>query len=182
MKPVLFVDMDNTLNNFWEPFVEIAKEKYPDAKPFLKRTDLHHYSVAKCMGLSKEDDDEISHRIMTTPSFWRGMPLLEKSIPKILEELYEEYDLYIATTPYVGFPDCCRLKTEWLEKYFPFIDPMRMIFTWHKELLKGDFIIEDNPKVPSFFEGTTILLDYPYNKDCTPDFRVPSWDTIRKIL
>jgi len=183
MKPVLFVDMDNTLNNFWEPFVEIAKKQYPDAKQFLNKADLHYYSVAKCMGITqKEEDDKISHQIMTMPSFWKDMPLLDEDAPRVMKRLYKDYDLYIASTPFVDYPDCCKLKTEWMKKHFPFIDPMRLIFTWHKELLKGDVIIEDNEKVPSFFDGIVVLLDYPYNKNADATFRVANWNEIDEVL
>lgn len=171
MKPIVFIDMDGTINKFWEAFTATYNTLY-GKNEFLKASDLWSYSVAEC--LSGHEDDEIDRAIMTRSDFWLNIPAQEHAI-EVLERMYDRYDCYILTTPWNGYPDCVRDKMEWMRRKFPFFSTKKMIFTHHKNLLKGDVLIDDHPKNISNFDGKVATIDFPYNRGYCADFRTSSW-------
>mgnify|MGYP001186423111 CR=1 FL=1 len=178
MKPIIFIDMDGTINKFWEAYTAIYNEIYQDHK-FLKPSDLYSYSVAECL-LGKENDD-LDRAIMSKRDFWLNIPVQDGAFD-VIERMYDQYDCYILSTPWNGYPDCVRDKMMWMDSKFPFFSTKKMIFTHHKNLLKGNVLIDDHPKNINGFEGLTATIDFPYNHDADVDFRTSSWYEIESWL
>lgn len=83
------------------------------------------------------------------------------------KEMCARFDVFIVT--YVG-KDCgygFSDKLYWLGKYFPWFDKERVIFTKHKELVRGDVLIEDNPEMLDRWgtrnAGRRICVNAAYN-------------------
>ena len=57
-------------------------------------------------------------------------------------KLYQDFDVFIATTPPWTRPEVWQHKREWIEEKFPFLK-RRLIFTHRKDLLIGDILIDD---------------------------------------
>lgn len=160
-KPIVFIDMDGTINKF------------------LKPSDLWSYSVAEC--LLGEENEDLDRAVMTKRDFWLNIPPMVGAID-VVERMYERYDCYILSTPWNGYPDCVRDKMEWMSKKFPFFSTKKMIFTHHKNLLRGDILIDDHPKNITGFSGKTATIDFPYNRESKVHFRATNWYEIEKWL
>lgn len=179
-KKTVFVDMDGILNRFWEPYVQYYNQIYQDKKK-LGANDLVDYSVARCLGLTDTMADRLDLSIMSKQEFWLNIPVYNGAI-EVMERLCERFDVYVLSTPWSGYKDCIRDKMMWMESKFPFFNTKNMIFTHHKSLLRGDVIVDDHPKNLQLFQGKTVTITYPYNKDVKVDFRSTSWHDIGKWI
>ena len=60
-----------------------------------------------------------------------------------LMRLDQDFNIYIASTPPWSRPDMWAAKRRWLEEHFPYLK-RKLILTHHKDLLKGDILIDDS--------------------------------------
>ena len=60
-----------------------------------------------------------------------------------LMRLDNDFEIYIASTPPWSRPDMWAAKRRWLEEHFPYLK-RKIILTHHKDLLKGDILIDDS--------------------------------------
>ena len=60
-------------------------------------------------------------------------------------ELARRYDVYILSTPPWKNPSAWADKLRFVQRYFPEVFHKRLILSHHKELLKGDYLIDDRP-------------------------------------
>lgn len=112
---------------------------------------------------------------------------------EVLEKLNRQYDLYIVTNflwkdhqNYIG--DNLKNKFEFLIEQLPFITPAQIIFTCHKNNMRFDVRIDDNPD--NLENGKIkLLFDGPKNQEVHPEdllrsriIRVKNWHEINKIL
>lgn len=100
-----------------------------------------------------------------------------KPLPGAIEtftRLYEKYPMFIVTTsPHTAFQD----KLLWLETNLPWFPTTRVIFTHHKEQIRGDLLFDDSPVNLSQFQATgrvAVAMDYPYNRSLICP-RVTNW-------
>jgi len=71
-----------------------------------------------------------------------------------LIRLNQDFEIYIASTPSWSRPETWGHKREWIAKHFPWLK-RRLILTHHKNLLKGDLLIDDSRwRGQPDFEGT----------------------------
>ena len=85
-----------------------------------------------------------------------------------LEQLNQDFDVFIASTPPWSRPDMWAAKREWLAKHFPYLK-RKLILTHRKDLLIGDVLIDDSRwRGQPNFQGTWIwfgtnrrCLDWP---------------------
>jgi len=110
-----------------------------------------------------------------------------KPIPGAVEavkKLYDsgKYDLLIATTAPWGNPDSNTDKRLWISKHFGNIFDKKMIITHRKDLLCGDYLIDDRvSNGAGNFRG--MLLSFGYNYETGKWNQYLSWKQIlRKLL
>ena len=179
----VYVDMDQTLNELWKPFIKhlsIIKGK----KYHLKMRDFKTYQIVNNFeDLKNEDWFPLTNQIFNIPNFWLDIPVRKDAIP-VLEKLQKDNltNLYIVTAPWVHYLHCTSDKILWLKKHFPFIDPEQIIFMKDKFLLRDGIIIDDAPKYLSTFKGLKIAIDFPYNRDIKVDLRAKNWKQIERFL
>jgi 5'(3')-deoxyribonucleotidase len=85
--------------------------------------------------------------------------------------LQEKYEVFVLTTAPWRNNTALQDKKDWLEKYLGDLVRKRVIFSHHKDLLLGDYLIDDK-EVPGF-QGRQFL----FGSDQYPD-----WDSILKEL
>jgi len=85
----------------------------------------------------KENPDEIEG-IFKNPEPIKGAI---ESIKKLHES--DKYDMFIATTAPWKNPGSLTDKRNWIEKHFGDLFEKKMFFTHRKDLLIGDFLIDD---------------------------------------
>jgi 5'(3')-deoxyribonucleotidase len=148
-KKIIYVDMDNVLVDF------------PSGISQLKKDILLEY---------KDKLDEVSKIF----SLMIPMPGALEAIKK----LAKVYDLYILTTSPWNNPTALQDKLDWIKKYFgnssDDIFHKKVIFSHHKNLLKGDYLIDDRTNNGAgSFEGELIQ----FQTELYPD-----WESVTRYL
>lgn len=145
MKKILYVDMDNVLVDFPSAFPKVA----PDL-------------LAKY----EDDKDEI-------PGIFSLMDPLPMAIESF-EQLSRIYDTYILSTSPWGNPSAWQDKLLWVKKYLGESAHKRLILSHHKNLNRGDYLIDDRTKNGADkFQGEHIHFG-------TNDF--PDWPAVVRYL
>ena len=148
-KKILYVDMDNVLVDF------------PHGIECLTEEEQETY---------KDNYDEC-------PDIFSKMRPMPGAID-CYKELAEKFDTYILSTSPWNNPSAWRHKLEWVQKHLGSSkeEPAykRLILTHHKNLNKGDFLIDDRPNNGACdFEGEFVLFG-------SPEF--PDWETVKNYL
>jgi len=148
-KKILYFDMDNVLVDF--------------------------QSGIDC--LSEETQKEYKGRLDDVPGIFRFM----KPMPGAVEAvnlLSQYFDCYILSTAPWKNPSAWTDKAMWVQKYFgggkDSVFHKRLIISHHKNLNKGDYLIDDRTKNGAEkFEGELILFGSE---------RFPNWETVTDYL
>ncbi len=117
MKKIVYVDMDNVLVDF---------------KSGIERLD-------------EETLKQYEGRLDEVPGIFRLMKPMENAI-EAFKKLTEHYDVYILSTSPWENETALNDKLNWIKKYLGKHAYKKVIFTHHKNLCKGDYLIDDRKK------------------------------------
>lgn len=92
-----------------------------------------------------------------------------------LASLTQRFDVFI-TTAAMEYPASCAPKYAWLQKHFPFIPSLNIVFCGDKSILAADLLIDDNVRHFARFQGQGILFSAPHNLTVEWPNRVANWD------
>ena len=144
-KKILYVDMDGVLVDFKSAFSKIPQET------------LEKY----------KDKDDI-------PSIFSLMDPMEGAIESY-QILSQYFDTYILSTSPWENPTASSDKVAWVKKYLGKAGYKRLILSHHKNLNKGDYIIDDrDARGVKQFEGEHIHFG--------PDGKYKTWDDVMTYL
>jgi 5'-nucleotidase len=123
----LYLDMDNVVVDFPSAFEHYTQE-FLDAHP---------------------EKDEIE-------GIFSNMKPVEGAVEAI-EKLYRYFDIYFLSTAPFANPSAWSDKVKWIQQYCPIVGHKRLILSHHKNLNKGDYLIDDRTRNGVLgFEGTHI--------------------------
>ncbi len=100
---------------------------------------------------------------------------------RVLERLQSRYEIYIATAA-MEVPSSFNAKFHWLKQHFSFIPPSHIVFCGNKSILRGDYLIDDNPRQLRLFRGEGILFSSPANVHVKGFRRVRDWLEIEELF
>ena len=146
MKKVVYIDMDGVIASFDSGVAKLNEH--------LK-------------GVYRNDLDLV-------PNIFANLDPVEGAIAAV-KRICKKYDVYILSTAPWRNPTAWSDKLVWLQRWFGEDDgtPLykRLILSHHKNLCKGDYLIDDNPDKNgvSEFEGQVLHFG-------SEDF--PNWDTV----
>ncbi len=144
MKKIVYIDLDNVLVDFPSAFSKLDKD-------LLNSTD---------------DKDDI-------PGIFALMEPVEGAVDAF-SALSKEFDVYVLSTSPWANPSAWSDKVEWVQKYLGEPAYKRLILTHHKNLNKGDYLIDDRTKNgASEFEGEFIHF---------ASDKFPDWNSVLKYL
>ena len=91
-----------------------------------------------------------------------------------VERLSEDFDIYIlSTAPWMN-PSAWTDKVVWVKEHYGDLLKKRIIISHRKDLLRGDFLVDDRPKHGAIeFQGEWIQFGSE---------KFPTWDTVEKYL
>lgn len=93
---------------------------------------------------------------------------------EVIGRLADKFDVYILSTAPWDNPSAWSDKLNWVKQHFGDTFRKKLILSHHKELLRGDFLIDDRDKNGTLeFQGEWIHFGSP---------QFPDWDTIEKYL
>ncbi len=96
---------------------------------------------------------------------------------EVLKGLSKRFEIFIASQAMV-VPNSLGPKYRWLQRHFPFIPATHYVFCGDKSILLADYLIDDQPRNLSIFEGTGLLFTAPHNLTTTGFIRVDSWKQV----
>jgi len=144
-KKILYIDMDNVL-------VDFASGVAKTNSKMLKRYEGHL--------------DDIPH-IFSKMDPMKGAIVSYRKLSK-------RFDTYILSTSPWDNPSAWHNKIEWVKKHLSEHAYKRLILTHHKNLNKGDYLIDDREKNGAAeFEGELILFGSK---------KFPNWRTVTNYL
>jgi len=112
--------------------------------------------------------NKYKNRVDCIPGIYKDLDPIPGAI-EAFEYLWDAFDVYILSTPPWRNPDGWIHKKEWIEKHIPKAK-RRLILSHHKNLNKGDYLIDDSHyRGQPEFEGEWLHFN-------TPDF--PNWASI----
>jgi len=154
---ILLIDMDGVIVNFGQHMKDTI-EKFPEFKIKYK--------------------DEYDH----IPGIFRNPKPIKGAIEAILTlHNSNKYDIFIATSAPWGNPESSTDKRYWIENYFGRLFYKKMLITHRKDLLIGDYLIDDRLKNGAAeFKGE--LLPFGYNHITDKMNKFKTWNDILKYL
>ena len=145
MKKILYVDMDGVLVDFASGIARI----------------------------SDEERDLYADRIDDVPGIFALMEPMEGAVEAYLE-LSKLFDTYVLSTAPWKNPLAWSDKLVWVKRYLGAAAHKRLVLSHHKDLNRGDFLIDDSTKNGADqFAGELILFD-------SPEF--PDWPSVLDYL
>ena len=156
-KKILYIDMDGVLVDLGSAF-----DKFFKLHPCLKER-------------YKDNPDHIQ-------GIFRNAPPLENAIEAV-NKLYDsdKYDMYIATAAPWGNAQSATDKRFWIEDHFGTMFHKKMFITHRKDLLVGDYLIDDRTKNGAGdFKGEHLHFGWSWETETWNKFH--SWDTILDYL
>lgn len=166
-KPVILVDMDDTLNQFAEVFWGVYNDLYNEAQD-------HRLVNTWDLQLFARGDINV-YDLLKHPGIYRDIPL-KSYAAEFMRQIHDKYDVYIVTDAPEGTSHCVSDKPfsnpaddkrTWVKEHFPFFPQDRIIICSHKWMVVGDVLIDDKPAIFEKFQELgrkCILIDMPYNQ------------------
>ncbi|MDT3958341.1 5' nucleotidase, NT5C type [Staphylococcus kloosii] len=122
------------------------------------------------------EHDGLLTEILREPGFFRQLEVMSGA-QDVVKKLTAHYDVYIATAA-MDVPTSFHDKYEWLRQHFPFLDPQHFVFCGRKNIVKADYLIDDNPRQLSIFTGKPIMYTASHNVDDNRFARVNNWEDV----
>lgn len=122
---------------------------------------------------SKFSSPEIEYP-QSVPGFFLALKPVKDAID-IVNELREQFDVYILTAPSTRNPHCYSEKRIWIEEHFDYAFTKKLILSPNKGLLIGDYLIDDHTsgRGQESFQGRVLHFGSP---------EYPDWKTVRNYL
>ena len=186
-KKSLFIDMDDVL--VIGRFQEFMDE-------FLGKIDYSKYDSYYKQDLLKEREAEFIEKYQFENIYKNKDGSFIDPLPdsiEVLKRLKEYYELYIVTAyvwknNVIDAAHTLKYKFEYLEHFFPFIEPNNIIFSTHKTKMHFDVGIDDRPKNLGNCD-IKLLFSETRNKKMSNEelaqqdlIRVDNWKEVEKVL
>ena len=154
-KKVLLIDMDGVLVDFLGN-VESYFQRNPNERERFK-----------------DEPDMI-------PGIFRNPKPIKGSIEAV-KKLMKKYEVVICTTAPWGNPQSAADKRFWIEEYFGEDLKKQMIVTHRKDLIYGDYLIDDRlANGASEFKGELIPFGWSYEREEWNEYQ--TWDSVLEKL
>ena len=162
----IIIDMDEVIADPMGEMIEWYKKEYG------VEADKNKMTGSWVKGFPEEHQQLIWDRLRS-PGFFRNLPVMEDSI-EVLKALNDRYEVFIVSAA-MEFPNSLKDKYEWLMEHFPFFTWKQLALTGSKDLVFGDFMIDDHVKNLKGFKGKPYLYTSTHNLSVTGYDRIDSW-------
>ena len=173
MSQRIIIDMDEVIADPMGEMIEWYKKEYggqPDKDKMIG---------SWMLGFPEEHHQVIWERLRA-PGFFRHLPVMEDSV-EVLRELNDRYEVFIVSAA-MEFPNSLKDKYDWLAEHFPFIGWKQIALTGSKDLVFGDYMIDDHVKNLKNFKGKPYLFTSTHNLDVTGYDRINDWKEAAEIF
>ena len=170
----IIIDMDEVIADPMGEMIEWYRKEYK------QEVDWDKMLVGSWVkGFPDQHQSLVMERIMS-PGFFRHLPVMEDSID-VLRELNKRYEVFIVSAA-MEFPNSLKDKLEWLLEHFPFFTWKQVALTGSKDLVHGDYMIDDHVKNLKGFKGKSYLFTAAHNLEITGYDRINNWQEAAAIF
>ena len=181
-KPILLIDMDGVIANYYARFLELWTAEFPDRK-VLRPDELTSMYFEECY---PEDYMVDIRRITCDIGFFETLPEIAGAsgiLNKILDE--GKFEPFLCSTPDSSSVNhvCTSEKMRWVEGILGKRWLKRTILTHDKTLVAGDFLIDDKPDIKGINPTPTwehVVFTHNYNKHLK-NHRIDNWDNWAEV-
>lgn len=176
-KRTILFDADDTVENLCDCWIAMLNERYGTS---VTLEDVRDWDITLAFPtLTKEQVFGVLH----DDELWRRITPIPGSV-EVLQKLHQEgHQLYMVTAS--GYRTC-KTKAERLLELFPFLDWEHIIITSHKQMVRGDILIDDGPHNLVGGEYFKILFDRPHNRNyddaANGMLRLHTWEEIDTVI
>lgn len=175
MKHILLLDIDDVIWNLLEAWVSYLNKHYDTNVDWET---INEWDMSKSFPtLTAEQLYGLFHDL----DFWMTVKPIEGATEGIIR-LQKKYDVYLLSATDVS---TISVKFVALKDKFPMIDERHIIFCKNKQLVFGDYLVDDNINNLIGGEYKKILFTAPHNKnDKLPDniIRCNNWSELVYLL
>ena len=175
----ILIDMDGVIADLEKGFLRIWQEKYPEKSYISLERRNTHFIVDQY----PKEYKELIQKVMSEKGFFLFLEPVEGSIQAINELQEMGVEIFICTVPLAEYKHCVLEKYEWVEKHLGFEWTRKIILTTDKTVIKGDYLIDDQPEIlgveiPSWEH---IIYDLPKNRFENTRKRL-SWQNWKNVI
>ena len=160
--------MDGVMADTYQKFADAYRAEFDRT---LERAELLGKKVYELDGASHLRD------LMHGDGFFRDVAVMPNA-REVLEEIYDRHEVFVVTTA-TEFRFAPRDKWDWLHEHFPFIHHTRMVFCGTKDIVRGDYMIDDKKANLEVFNGQGLLFTSLDNHYDTGYHRLNDWLEVR---
>ena len=174
----ILVDMDDTIENLLEAWVDYLNFKNGvDVSP----EDINEWDITRAYPMLSEEQ---IFEPLYDHDFWYTVTPKEGAADVLQQLINDGHRVLIVTSSYL---ESLRSKMmSVLFNYFPFLCWDDVIVTAHKQLIKGDVMIDDGAHNLEGGDYAKLLMDAPHNKyydaEANGMMRVHNWEEIYKVI
>ena len=175
-KKIVLCDADDVIENFLDCWITALNKKYNTA---VSPSEVTEWDVSLFFPTLTKDE---VFAPMQEKGFWNNLERIPGCF-EILKEINDKHILRIVTATHYS---TCSVKIKRILELYPFLRWNQFIITSHKQLVHGDYLIDDGVHniVGGDYQG--ILFSRPHNQlfDATAAgvIRVSEWEEIRSII
>ncbi len=177
-KLTILVDMDDTIEHLLDAWVGWVNKKYGRN---VKSEDVTTWDVSKAFeGLTKNQ----VYEVLNDSDFWQTVEPVSGASEVLQRFIEKGHKVYIVTA--TTYESVQAKMDKLLFRYFPFLSWNDVIITSHKQMIKGDVLIDDGIHNLVGGEYHKILVDAPYNRyydaEANGMVRVYNWNEIEEVV
>ncbi|BAM83061.1 hypothetical protein CYME_CMT031C [Cyanidioschyzon merolae strain 10D] len=181
-KPLILIDMDNTIVSFDDAFVKRWKELDPHADEALIRK-RQHFELEENL---PPEARAIAEKIMGEPGFYASFRPLEGAIVALRAMIDRSWEVRLCSAPHpLQWEDCVRDKYSWVREHLGSDWLHRIMIVRDKTCVRGSVLIDDKPSISGFYpdpEWLHVVFDQPYNRDVEARARLSHWSQWEEVL
>lgn len=165
-KLTIAVDLDTTLNNLEEVWIDRYNKDYNDT---LTPDDLVVWDTSNIV---KPECGKKVYDYLNEPGFFLSLAI-KKDARRVMEYLQTFADVYIVTAYH---HKSCSDKGDWVEKYLPNFNLRNLVFLNDKFMFNADILIDDGAHNIEAYKHDVILFNAPHNQHLEDRFiRLHNW-------
>lgn len=176
---LVLVDQDGVLADFESGFHTAWAVRHPEA-PRIAVADRRAFRAVD--DYPPEWRDRV-RAVCSAKGFFRSLAPIPGALEALRAMLAEGIDVRICTAPLDAYEHCVLEKYQWIEDHLGREFTRRVVMTKDKTLVRGDWLIDDNPTIvgsrtPAWRHA---IYDAPYNRAATGATRM-TWADWRQTL
>lgn len=175
---ILLIDVDDTIEDLLSAWLKSLNDKYGTN---VCNDEITDWDVSKFFPtLTREQVFEPLHY----DEFWETVKPKPDAVEYVKKLFDEGYEIYLCTSTDYRI---IRAKYEFIiKKYFPYIEWNHVIVAYRKQMIKADYLIDDDVHNLENGNFIKILMSAPHNRNYDAEsngmIRVNNWKEIYEII